>query len=310
MFGQGRDVAPPRSERRKLDPHDVQPVEEILAETPLRDELLEVPVRRRDDSHVHMDRALAPQALELALLEHPQELHLGRGRKIADLVQEERAAVGLLEPSGLRLHRAGEGAPFVTEELAFQEGFGNGRGAHGHERASGAGAMPMNGASDQLLARARLARDEDRRLGAGDLADQLENFAHRRMLSDESRRVVIPRRRWLAPQPLHLALETTDGDRSRGGAEHLPGVERFRDVVVGAALHGGDRGFAATEGGDDHHGNVLRRGSRDDLLERRDAVSAGHLEVEEHDVRERRRGPKQVQRLITIARFEDGMALG
>ena len=41
-------------------------------------------------------------ALELALLEHAQELHLHLGRHLADLVEEERAVVGELEAPGLR----------------------------------------------------------------------------------------------------------------------------------------------------------------------------------------------------------------
>ena len=39
----------------------------------------------------------AAEPLELPLLQDAQELHLRRGREVADLVEEERAAVGQLE---------------------------------------------------------------------------------------------------------------------------------------------------------------------------------------------------------------------
>ena len=46
---------------------------------------------------------LAPDPLELRVLQHPQQLDLGRRRQLADLVEEERAPVGQLEPAELAL---------------------------------------------------------------------------------------------------------------------------------------------------------------------------------------------------------------
>ena len=56
--------------------HDVQPVEQILAEAALGDLGLDVAVGRRDDAHVDLDGLLAAHALELALLQHAQQLEL------------------------------------------------------------------------------------------------------------------------------------------------------------------------------------------------------------------------------------------
>ena len=50
-----------------------------------------------------------------------QELGLERQRQLADLVEEQRPAVGLAEQARLRVVRAREGAPHVTEELALHE---------------------------------------------------------------------------------------------------------------------------------------------------------------------------------------------
>ncbi len=40
---------------------------------------------------------------------------------LADLVEEDGAAVGLLDEADLRRPRAGEGATLVAEELRFQQ---------------------------------------------------------------------------------------------------------------------------------------------------------------------------------------------
>ena len=63
----------------------------------------------------------AADALELLLLQHAQQLDLRVERQLADLVEEDRAVVGELEAALLLLHRAGERAALVAEELAFDE---------------------------------------------------------------------------------------------------------------------------------------------------------------------------------------------
>ena len=57
----------------------------------------EIAVGRGDDPHVDAEGLVAADALELALLQEAQQLHLDGRRDLADLVEEQRAAVGLLE---------------------------------------------------------------------------------------------------------------------------------------------------------------------------------------------------------------------
>ena len=53
-----------------------------------------------------LDRLGAAEPLELALLQHAQQLHLRRQVDVADLVEEQRAALGQLEAALLaRLRR-------------------------------------------------------------------------------------------------------------------------------------------------------------------------------------------------------------
>ena len=63
-------------------------------------------------------RPLAADPLELVLLEHAQELRLRDRADVADFVEKERAAVGLLD-APRRLVGAGECALLVAEELGL-----------------------------------------------------------------------------------------------------------------------------------------------------------------------------------------------
>jgi hypothetical protein len=61
-----------------------------------------------------------PTGLELTLLQNAQELGLSCGRHAADLVEEDGAAVGLLESSQPVAYRARECALHVAEQLAWE----------------------------------------------------------------------------------------------------------------------------------------------------------------------------------------------
>ena len=66
-------------------------------------------MRRCDDAHVGLDRRVAADAIEVAVGEHTQQARLQFRRHVADLVEEERAAFGLLEAAatlGLRTGKA------------------------------------------------------------------------------------------------------------------------------------------------------------------------------------------------------------
>ena len=66
---------------------------------PAHDLVLEVAVGRRHDADVDLRGSTPPSRARRAVLQHAQQLRLHRHRQLADLVQEQRAAVGDLEPS-------------------------------------------------------------------------------------------------------------------------------------------------------------------------------------------------------------------
>src|SRR5262245_38272703 len=116
MFYQEREILHALAKGRRRDRHHREPEIEILAEPVVPCTLDQIPVRGGDHAYVHADRTVSADALEFPFLEHAQELRLSPRAEIAHLVQEERAAVRLLEAASPGLSRSGEGAPLVAEE--------------------------------------------------------------------------------------------------------------------------------------------------------------------------------------------------
>ncbi len=157
VVGQQRDVLAPLAQRRDVDRHDVQPVEEVLAERPGAHLGQQVAVGRRDQADVDLDGLDAAHALELRLLQDAQQLHLHLDRDLADLVEEQRAAVRQLEAPRLGADGAGEGALVVAEQLRLHERLGDGGAVDLDERPRVPRGVLVQRARDQLLAGPRLA---------------------------------------------------------------------------------------------------------------------------------------------------------
>ena len=220
-----RDVLLALPQRREADGDDAEAVEEVLAELPFLDEAAEVGVRRGDDADVRVDRLDGADGEELALLEDPEELGLGLERHGADLVEEDRPAVGDLEEALLLGDRSGEGPLRVAEEVRLEEVGRHRAGVDGDERAGGAQREAVEGARDELLAGAALARDEDRRARGGGLADRLEDLLHRGRAADHLGEVV--RRRRGGP--------SARGSRRRGASSRAPARRGGRPPRCGTA---------------------------------------------------------------------------
>ena len=119
----------------------------------------EIAARRGDDAHVDLAvRVRAADALDAPLGERAQELRLHVDRELAELVEEDRAAVGLDERRDALVDRAGERAALVTEERALGEGRRDRAAVDDDERLLRARARLVDRLRDELLAAARLAR--------------------------------------------------------------------------------------------------------------------------------------------------------
>ena len=167
------------AQRRHGDREDVQAVPEVLAEAPRLHLLVEATVRGGDQAHVDLQGRRAAHALELPVLDHPQQLGLELERQLADLVEEEGAAVGDLEPPLAQGGRPGEGALLVAEELALDERGGQGGAVELDEGPLPPGAQRVEGVGDEVLAHAGLALEEHGRRGRRHLLDLGQHVAQR-----------------------------------------------------------------------------------------------------------------------------------
>ena len=263
---------------RHLDGDDGEPVEEVLAETALGDQLREVLVRGGEDAHVHAERLLAADALEGLLLQRAQHLGLGLDAHVADLVQEQRAAVGQLELSAPPADRAGERAALVTEQLGLDQLLGDGGAVDLDERAVPSRGLGVDGARHQLLAGPFSPWISTRPLVGAAMRDLLAQLLDDPALADDPLTALE-----LLAQVTVLALEAAVVERSGRGQQDLLERERLLDEVVRAELGGLDGGLDGAVTGDHDHG-----GLGTDPLELREGlepVCAGHPDVEEDQVR-------------------------
>ena len=242
-----RDVLAALAQRRHLDPHDVQPVEQVGAEAAGLHLGLEVAVRGRDHAHVDARRLLVAQPLELPVLDRAQQLGLPLQRHRTHLVEQQRAAIGELEAAVAIGGRAGERALAVAEELALPDLERHRRAIdldEGGRRASG---ERVQATGQQLLARARLA-GESTTASTGAAASTIASACRHAALSPIR---ALPLVRDGAAQVAHLAPQRAAFERPLERELERVGLDGLQDVVAGARLQALDRGGHGAVSGQD-----------------------------------------------------------
>ena len=160
--------------------HHVEAVVEVLSEFAPRHRMLQVSIRGGDHARVDIDQPVAPHPRETEVLEHMEELGLKRERQFCDLVQVDRALVGILELPWFPPMRAGEGAPLVAEEFGLEEVMRDRCTVHLDEGTVAATGYGMDSARDQIFSHAAFPSDQDRRVSVGDVLDDRPNRPHLR----------------------------------------------------------------------------------------------------------------------------------
>lgn len=143
-----------------LDVYGAEPVVEVFAEFPLGYGLDHVEVGGSHDAHVGLQYGRRTHLEKLAALEYTQQAGLCGEGQFAHLVEEDGAAVGLLEISLAGREGTGEGSLFVTEELGVDGTFGYGTAVDGYVFAVFAGTVGMDYLREELFAGTALAGDE------------------------------------------------------------------------------------------------------------------------------------------------------
>ena len=280
MVDEQGDVLAPLAQGGDPHPHHVETVEEVLAEAAGGDLVVDVAGGGRQDPDVHLAGLRLADGADLLVLEDAQQLHLKDVRELADLVEEEGAAVRLHEEPAAGAIGAGEGSLGVTEQLALQERLGDRAAVHRDERLVSAPGLGVDRPGENLLARPALPGEQHRRLELGGALQELEDLDHDGRgrhdgpLSD--RAVDVPlEKRIGAAQPLPLL-------GLANGQEQLGGLEGLRQIVVGAALHRLDGEIGGPVGR--HHDHGRPGEPPPDLGQELHSIHTGHSQVTEHHV--------------------------
>ena len=155
MFHEERNVVATLAQRRQLNRNHVQAIEQIFAKRAGRDHPGEVRVRGGNHTHIHLDRLIVADALELPLLQGTQQLHLQRRARRPDFVQKERSLVCLLESTLSCRGCAGKRTSDVTEQLCFEQRFRYRAAVQRDEAVCAPRTVVMNRTRDDFFARSR-----------------------------------------------------------------------------------------------------------------------------------------------------------
>src|SRR4051812_48026163 len=104
-----------------MNADDRQSIIEIAAESTVLHHLMQVAVGGADDANVDADRFVTAQPLYFAALERAKQLGLKLDRKLAELVEKQRAAIRAFEHACVGLIGAGERALLVTEQRRLDQ---------------------------------------------------------------------------------------------------------------------------------------------------------------------------------------------
>ena len=148
-------------------------------------------MRRGDDPQIDFDGARAPHPFEFLILEQAQQLRLGLQRKIADLVQKNGSFVCQLEASAFLSHGSGKGPLLVAKQLALDQSRGNGGAVHLDQRFGASRTLVVEGAADQLLARAAFSEDQNRGIGRCHQLNLVQHLPQCAALADDLLVVVV-----------------------------------------------------------------------------------------------------------------------
>jgi hypothetical protein len=162
-------------------------MEQVGAEASFADLLAQIAVGGGDDPGAAHPLLGFADALEFAVLQHPQQLRLQVEGQLADLVEEEGAVLGVLEIAGLGLDGAGEGALGIAEQRRFDQIRRDGGAVEREIGLVAAPGQPVQAAAgDDLLAAAGFALDQDREGGIGVLADLGAQLLHGHAVAEQA----------------------------------------------------------------------------------------------------------------------------
>ncbi len=187
VAGEGGDIFAAVRHAGDVDANHVEAMEQVLTELARMHQGFQVLVSRGDDAHINLDRCVTAHAVELAVRQYAQQASLGVGRHIADLIEEQRAAIRLFKASATQVGGAGERAFLMAEQLGLHQVLGDRCHVQCDKRRRCPWAMTVQSVGYQLFTGTRLAVDQHGDVGVAQAPDGAKHFLHRRRFTDDFR---------------------------------------------------------------------------------------------------------------------------
>ena len=238
------------TQRRKGQRENVDAMEEVAAEFIIFDTIFKVAVGGNDHTNIDFDGLVAADAFDFAFFEDAEKLGLHGDGHIADLIEEESAAFGLLEFSEVASGSTGERAFFVAKEFGLDQFGGNCRAIESDEGVFVARRFFVNGASDQFFSGAGFTEDADASFACGDAVDLREELLHGGAGADEF---------VLAEAMAEFAVFVLKARKAEcvfDGDEKFVGGERLFEKIESAEPCGFDSHFDIGLTGDENDGSL------------------------------------------------------
>lgn len=234
------DVAASFAERGHGEGEDAEAVVEVFPEASGTHFGEEIAVGGGDDADVDAEGFFAADGFEFAFLQDAQKFDLHGGADFSNFIEEEGAGVGGFEASFAVAVGAGEGAFDMAEELAFEQGFGEGAAIDFDEGLGRAGAEGVDGGGGEFLAGAAGAEDEDGAFAFSGKADEALDGAHGFGVADEAVEIIFGFEFGFEGEEFFLeagdGTEIADGEEdAEGGAVASgqgAGVDQDGDIVA------------------------------------------------------------------------------
>src|SRR5262245_5192715 len=181
VFSQQQNVVSALAQGRQVNLNHRKAVVKIKSKPPRIALGFQVTIGSCDNTHVERQILQSAYAAKRPLFQDPKQFCLQPQLKLAYLVQEERAALRLLEQAFFAPLRVVESAFLVSEQFALDQGRRDRRAIDGDEWLIGARRSVMDRFGDEVLARAAFAEQQDRRgFARRDLAREPDHLRHRR----------------------------------------------------------------------------------------------------------------------------------
>ena len=262
---------------RQMHPDHIQPVIEILTETVLFNQGLQILVSCSDYSHIHLYRGMSTDPVELTVRQHPQQSGLGLGGHIANFIQEQCAAVGLLKASLTALCGAGKGPFFMAKQFRLNQVMGNRRHIQRDKFRTAARAVFVQSMGNQLLTCTGLTIDQDCDIGVGEATNSAKHLLHSRCFTNNFLD-------WLGINRLFdRFLLPGKGNAATGYLDQFIEIKGLWQILKGTALVGSYCTVQVRVGGGDNDRYIGPCGV--DLLEQFQAIDTRHTNIGDNDFR-------------------------